>query len=517
MATNLLQPTFAGGELSPSLYSRVDIARYGTSLRTCRNMIVRPYGGVENRPGTRFVGEIKDSTEIGRLVPFQYSSEIAYVIVANDGVFEFIYRGAYLESSPGVRVQVAVPYTSAEIFDLKFTQSADVMYLTHANHAPRELRRTSATTFELSEFRPKNGPFQTVNSDEARKMAASATTGQITLTTNFDAFTADMVNSLVYLEPKDLADTKPWEPGERNVATGQKRRSDGKTYIAEAHASNGGDNWYQTGANKPVHDEGSAWDGPGDQRTSGTDKYTIGVKWRFLHGGFGTALITGYVDARTVNATVVKTLPDAVVGGLGSPGTTWTFSGNGVATVFSITGAVSSDPLNYSVEIGGAPVQGNPYYDGGDGRGACVTVETFVVVDGRGIVRAGTVAVGERLLRGDGTFGEVTHSEAAMVPCVRIVDNAIAHLECSTSAPIQSGDMFRLAPDMLGHATPRWIMDRGIMDRVDDRMVTDIVRIGEQKVQHITLAAETEADRVFLASADGTEWWAHHNIKKLEP
>ena len=363
MATPLIQPSFAGGEIAPALYDRVDIQRYGTSLRRCENFIVRPYGGVDNRPGTRFVGEVRDSTEIARLIPFQYSADIAYIVVLNDGYAEFVYQGAYVESSPGVRSQVALPYTASELFDVKFTQSNDVMYLVHGNHQPRELRRLTATTFELRLYESKNGPFRTLNADESRKMWASAATGQVTLSANYDAFSANAVGTLVYLEQKDLSGLRPWETGERDISVGDLRRSDGKTYRATAVSTNVGDTWHQTGASKPVHEQGRAWDGPGDQRRAGTDKYSVGVEWGFVHAGYGIVLITGYTSPTQVSGTVTKTLPDSVVGGIGTPGSTWTFSGNGVTKTFSVTGATSSSPNDYAVTIGGAPVQSNPYYE----------------------------------------------------------------------------------------------------------------------------------------------------------
>src|SRR5699024_12640205 len=37
VGAHILQPTFTGGELSPSLYARVDLARYGTSVKTGKN------------------------------------------------------------------------------------------------------------------------------------------------------------------------------------------------------------------------------------------------------------------------------------------------------------------------------------------------------------------------------------------------------------------------------------------------------------------------------------------------
>lgn len=63
MAFSWIQPSFAGGEIGPSLYGRIDMSKYQVALRKCDNFIVRQYGGVENRPGTRFVGEAKYSNK----------------------------------------------------------------------------------------------------------------------------------------------------------------------------------------------------------------------------------------------------------------------------------------------------------------------------------------------------------------------------------------------------------------------------------------------------------------------
>jgi hypothetical protein len=82
--TSVLQPTFAAGEISPSASARTDIARYFTGLKLCRNFMVMPYGGVRNRPGTKFVCEVKDSTKLCRLIPFQFNDVQTYVLQFGD-------------------------------------------------------------------------------------------------------------------------------------------------------------------------------------------------------------------------------------------------------------------------------------------------------------------------------------------------------------------------------------------------------------------------------------------------
>ena len=96
-----IQPSFSRGELSPRLSSRVDLTMYQTGLETCRNWIVLPHGGLTVRPGTRFVAEVKDSDKQARLLPFEFSTDEAYVIVAGDGNFRFMRDGGvvYVEDT----------------------------------------------------------------------------------------------------------------------------------------------------------------------------------------------------------------------------------------------------------------------------------------------------------------------------------------------------------------------------------------------------------------------------------
>ena len=45
--------------------------------------------------------------------------------------------------------EIPSPYLEAELFDIKFVQSSDVMTLVHSNHEPAELRRYGATNWQF--------------------------------------------------------------------------------------------------------------------------------------------------------------------------------------------------------------------------------------------------------------------------------------------------------------------------------------------------------------------------------
>ena len=78
--TRQMQPSFTAGELSPSLYARVDLTKYQTGLKTAKNVFVYPHGGVANRAGLEFCDEVKDSSKVTRLIPFQFNTEQNYVL-----------------------------------------------------------------------------------------------------------------------------------------------------------------------------------------------------------------------------------------------------------------------------------------------------------------------------------------------------------------------------------------------------------------------------------------------------
>ncbi|HET9189788.1 MAG TPA: hypothetical protein VFN69_04370 [Rudaea sp.] len=355
----VIQPSFTGGEISPSLYARTDLERYASSVRTCRNFIVSSFGGLYNRPGTRYIAPTKTNQKV-RLIPFQFNTEQTYVIELGNGYARF-YSNGFQVTSGGSPVEITTPWSATDVWDLRFTQSADVLYLTHPNYPPQMIERTSASSFTITPYAAKEGPFQPVNPDQSALMASSAVTGNVTLTSNSGAFQAGMVGQFVYLENANLSANKPWTSGEKNCAVGQFRVNAGNTYQCIAQSSGG--TYVLCGGNAPQHNEGAEWDGPGDVRSDGTANYSVGCLWQYIDAGYGIAQITGFTNANTVSAFVTKRLPAGVIGGAGTPAHTWSMTGDGSTVIFPLAGNVTNIPTNYSVTIGGVQVQWNPNYD----------------------------------------------------------------------------------------------------------------------------------------------------------
>jgi hypothetical protein len=140
--------SFNGGELTPEFFGQIGDAKFQTGLATCRNFIVKPQGPIENRAGLAFVREVKDSTKPVRLLPFTYSTTQTMILELGAGYFRFHTQGATLLNG-AVPYEIANPYTDADLFDIHFSQSGDVLTLVHPNHQPMELRRLGAVNWSL--------------------------------------------------------------------------------------------------------------------------------------------------------------------------------------------------------------------------------------------------------------------------------------------------------------------------------------------------------------------------------
>jgi len=77
--------------------------------------------------------------------------------------------------------EVTTPYLEADLFQLKIIQSADVLYITHPNYAPRKLSRTGHTAWTLTTITFVDGPYLPQNVTTTT-LSSSGTTGTVTIT-----------------------------------------------------------------------------------------------------------------------------------------------------------------------------------------------------------------------------------------------------------------------------------------------------------------------------------------------
>jgi len=166
-----IQTSFAAGVLSKRLRGRVDLQQYAAGAEDLTNVLVLPEGGVTKRSGTYYAGGIKAGRP--RLVPFIVSNVVAYVLEFGDLYFR-VWRNHAQVLAAGVPQEVTTPYALADLRDLKFTQSADVAYITHGSYQPRKITRSAAGVFSLTPVTFENGPFDTENTGDVGAAAPSS-------------------------------------------------------------------------------------------------------------------------------------------------------------------------------------------------------------------------------------------------------------------------------------------------------------------------------------------------------
>lgn len=155
---NPITVAWNAGEFSPRMVARVDFNKYDNAASLLENLLPLPQGGLTRRPGSRFVAEAKDSSTLAILIPFQFSTEQAYMLEFGDQYIR-VYRNQGQVLSGGSPVEIASPYLEADLYELKFAQSADVMWLVHPNYKPKKLSRTSHTAWTLTDYTPTGDPF----------------------------------------------------------------------------------------------------------------------------------------------------------------------------------------------------------------------------------------------------------------------------------------------------------------------------------------------------------------------
>ncbi len=364
-----LIPSLNAGEFSPRLAARVDFDKYNKGLQLCQNLVPLVQGPVQKRSGSYFVTHSKDDGVV-RTLPFQFSTDQAYVLefgheyvrffsdeaivvnltrnigsatqtnpvvisstahgfsngdrvfiqgvrgqtqinnrefeVANvtsdtfelageDGTGHDVFDGLGTPGTASRIVEIVSPYEAADLAQLKIAQSADVLYIAHPDYPPHKLSRTGATTFSLTAIDFTNGPFAPANINKSLTVYASAVSGTgVSLVASGALFTAAMIGSLFRLDQIGNPG-EAWESDLGPIYMGDLRRYQGNYYEAQNTAAT-------TGTVPPVHTEGEADDG------------NANITWLYLHSGFGWVEITAVTDAMNATATVIRRLPEAVVG-----------------------------------------------------------------------------------------------------------------------------------------------------------------------------------------------------------
>lgn len=243
MSAKQLLRSFAGGEITNELAGRLDLVAFQTGLSLCRNFMTLPHGPAARRPGFEFINECKTSDKAVRLIPFSFSATQTAVLEFGDLYVRFhVDGGTVLEGTVAItsiagstvntgavhgyatgdwvyignryhKVTVvdtdtftttdlwgvattasgtttarvytlASTYAEADLFDLHFAQSADIITITHLNYPARELARLAAASWTLTDisFAPPSGAPTGVTATPTVAVATNLTQQQYVVT-----------------------------------------------------------------------------------------------------------------------------------------------------------------------------------------------------------------------------------------------------------------------------------------------------------------------------------------------
>jgi hypothetical protein len=379
-----IKPSWAGGEVSPELWGRVDLSKYGTWLKKCRNFLVQPSGDISNRPGLHVMAAAKHNNKKIKARKFIFSTLQAYELefgeyyirfytvgtnagqilksdgtawaagtdyienqIVNDSgiiyiclaahtagatlagdillgywsvdipawatttdyvVGDYVYESStiYYCISPNnsgtfavdlaagdwiaqTIYEVPTPYDESDLQYLKFTQSADVLFVDHPDYSPRQLNRLGNANWTLTLYDFKGGPFQLPNTDESIQVQASATTG---LGVSLTASAVTWITSHEYHVGDYVYDS---------VGGGHLTYQCITAHVSGATLAGDSANWvakslqlfYLThGPNAATGNTGALWNlrhyVPGHDATTSLEEVSCGGTWRILTRGTWT-------------------------------------------------------------------------------------------------------------------------------------------------------------------------------------------------------------------------------------
>ena len=174
--TRLRWTRLSKGELSPLLAGSSDLAHYFEGVSIAENAKVMRQGGVTRWEGTRFIKEVKNSSQDTILWPFEFSVDDAYMLEVGDFYIR-IYKTKAAVLNAGVHVEVVTPFTVADVRAIHMTQSADVLFLFHSTYQQRKLSRVSDISWSLTSMSPSPPPSFEKDTDLGDTLALEATSG----------------------------------------------------------------------------------------------------------------------------------------------------------------------------------------------------------------------------------------------------------------------------------------------------------------------------------------------------
>jgi hypothetical protein len=148
----MLFTNFSSGELSDTLFGRVDLPQYYQGASLLKNFGIIPTGGVTRRSGSKRLGNLSAAS---RLIPFIVDRNRAYILEFGTGYIkvwkngEKVMSGENQLSFVNAGTGVALYSSLAHIRDIQYAQHYNTMIFVHRDYPPLELIWNGGDSFSL--------------------------------------------------------------------------------------------------------------------------------------------------------------------------------------------------------------------------------------------------------------------------------------------------------------------------------------------------------------------------------
>jgi hypothetical protein len=192
-----VQTAFTTGELSETLRGRRDTQLYYLGLEEGLNILARPQGSAKVRPGAYVQRLIRASTAEDRnvrLAPFVFNAAQAYIGALTNQAITFT------DIASGATQGAVTPFAGPDLDTVDWVQVADTMLMVQPDYAGIwEVARTPPDGFGSiwteGAYAFERAPQYKYHTDRATTLAASGTSGSVTITAAGGANNAVFVSS----------------------------------------------------------------------------------------------------------------------------------------------------------------------------------------------------------------------------------------------------------------------------------------------------------------------------------
>ena len=189
--------SFLGGEVSPSLYERADMDKFGKWFSKAENIRFRETGAFRNRAGFAKVANTKNNLagEVIKLLSFEFNDEESFLVELGPNYARFFKNGVPVKVN-NAPYEIETPFTSFTDDDLKYAQAGDTIFITHPTYGIYELARlqVDGTSWEIKKFDADILPMGEENTNKNSTISAAAFTQEVKTVSLYNPDPSDYLN-----------------------------------------------------------------------------------------------------------------------------------------------------------------------------------------------------------------------------------------------------------------------------------------------------------------------------------